>query len=139
MRLSHRVLLASTAFLLEVPVLADAHHSTQISYHMDRTIELDGTVTGVRFRNPHSQLFFDVTDEKGNVVHWIAEMGSPGNWRREGWNNDTFAPGTVIHVSIHPSRSGEPLGAPESITLPDGTVVSQAGRRLNSSEDGDRD
>jgi hypothetical protein len=101
---------------------------------MDRTIELDGTITGVRFRNPHSQLFFDVTDEDGNVVHWVAEMASPGNWRRQGWSEETFAAGTKIHISLHPSRSGEPLGAPESITLPDGTVVNQGGRPIDATD-----
>jgi hypothetical protein len=125
----------SAAWLLMVPAFATAHHSTQISYHMDRTIDLEGTVTGVRFRNPHTQLFFDVTDDDGSVVRWIAEMASPTNWRRQGWSEETFAPGTVIRISLHPSRSGEPLGAPESITLPDGTVVNQGGRPIDPSED----
>ena len=137
MRLSYTGFLASAALLLVAPGLASAHHSTQISYHMDKIVELDGTVTEVRFRNPHSQLFFDVTDDDGNVVHWVAEMASPGNWRRQGWSEETFAPGTKIHIALHPSRSGEPLGAPASITLPDGTVVNQGGRPIDPAAAGD--
>jgi hypothetical protein len=56
-----------------------AHHGTGVSYDMKKVIALKGVVTRFAFANPHSQLYFDVTDDKGNVAHWAAEMRAPGN------------------------------------------------------------
>lgn len=121
--------LATLMSLLLAPS-AWSHHSTQVSYQMDRTIELTGVVTEFRFQNPHSQLLFDVVDEDGNVVHWAAELASPGNWMRRGWNRHTFKPGDQVSFQMHPSRSGAPIGHPETIKMADGTVVDQGGRVL---------
>lgn len=110
------------------PASAWSHHSTRVSYLMDRTIDLTGTVTEFRFNNPHSQLLFDVIDDDGNVVHWTAELASPGNWIRRGWSRRTFQPGDKVSFKMHPSRSGAPVGHPETITMADGTVVDQGGR-----------
>ena len=49
-------------------VVALAHHGTFVSYDSDHPVTLKGTVTEFRFTNPHMQLYFDVTDEKGNVT-----------------------------------------------------------------------
>ena len=56
-----------------------AHRGTGVSYDMKKVIALKGVVTRFAFANPHSQLYFDVTDDKGNVAHWAAEMRAPGN------------------------------------------------------------
>jgi len=56
-----------------------AHHGAGVSYDMKKVIALKGVVTRFPFANPHSQLYFDVTDDKGNVAHWAAEMKAPGN------------------------------------------------------------
>jgi hypothetical protein len=41
---------------------------------MDKTITVSGTVVEFDFGYPHPSLFFDVTDEKGQVVKWGAEF-----------------------------------------------------------------
>jgi hypothetical protein len=55
-----------------------AHHGTSASYAMTKQVTLTGTVMEFVWSNPHCQLFFDVKDEEGNVVHWAAENSSPG-------------------------------------------------------------
>ena len=53
--LSAGLLLLSTALL--------AHHGTSVTYQVDKTITLNGTVTEWAFAYPHPQLYFDVKDE----------------------------------------------------------------------------
>ena len=94
-----------------VPLMA--HHGTGVSYDMKKVTTLKGVVTKFAFANPHSQLYFDVTDDKGNVTHWAAEMRAPGNLLAEGYTRrglmDKLAPGTPITVTGNPSKSGAPV------------------------------
>lgn len=100
-----------------------AHHGTNASYDQDQTVTLKGTVTEFVWVNPHCQLYFDVTDDKGNVVHWGGETNSPGVLARSGWKKTTFKPGDKITVSVHPSRAGAPVGVIQKVVLADGTVL----------------
>ena len=79
-----------------------AHHGTGISYDMHKTVVVKGVITKFAFQNPHSQLYFDVTDPQGNVVHWAAEMRAPGNLEVRI---------DVLHMDDYPSpRSAERRG-----------------------------
>src|SRR5215467_6940859 len=66
------------------------HHGTGISYDQTRFVTVTGTVTEFAWKNPHSQLYLDVTDEKGNTVHYAIEMNSPGVMIRQGWTRRQF-------------------------------------------------
>ena len=44
-----------------------AHHGTNISYDRYKTFTAKAVVTEFKYVNPHVQLFFDVTDDKGKV------------------------------------------------------------------------
>src|SRR5204862_1296064 len=96
-------LLAGTASLF-------AHHGTNASYDPSKSVTLTGTITEWIFSNPHSQLFFDVTDNSGKVVHWGGELQSPANLRKDGWSKTTFKAGDQITLTVHPSRAGTPVG-----------------------------
>ena len=99
--------------LLAACSTAIAHHGTAISYDQSRVVTLTGVVTEFRLTNPHSQLYFDVTDEAGQVVHWAGEMNSPGVLRQAGWTPNMIEPGDRITVSLHPSKAGTPVGVVE--------------------------
>ena len=108
--------LVSLAVLLGVLMLSgslSAHHGTGVSYDMHKTIALKGVVTKFVYTNPHSQLYFDVTDEKGNVVHWATEMSNPFNLEAHGHSRkeltQKFAPGTAVTVTGSPSKAGTPV------------------------------
>jgi hypothetical protein len=100
-----------------------AHHGSALSYQMDKEVTIKGAVTNFRWANPHAQLYFDETDAKGNVIHWAAEMNSPGVLIRDGWSKTTVKPGDVISVTMHPSKSGDPVGLCGIIVLPDGRQI----------------
>lgn len=117
-----------------VSVTAFAHHNPAAHYIVDERVEIDGVVTEFRPVNPHSRIYFDVTNERGEIEHWMAEGDSIINLRRAGWTNDEFKPGDRIHILGRPSRYGSPLVEWTFITRPDGSEVGggngQLGERL---------
>jgi hypothetical protein len=100
-----------------------AHHGTNISYDHTKPITLTGAVTEFVWQNPHSQIYFDVKDAKGTVVHWAAEMNSPGVLeRQDGWTRKTVKAGDEITITLFPSKAGTPVGVANKILL-NGKVV----------------
>jgi Family of unknown function (DUF6152) len=98
---------------LTLSVSMFAHHGTGVSYDMHKVIVLKGVVKEFALRNPHSQLYFDVTDDKGEVVHWAAEMRAPANLRSYGHSRQElmtkFAPGATVTITGNPSKAGSPV------------------------------
>jgi hypothetical protein len=113
------------SLIVSAPLLA--HHGTGVSYDMKKVTTLKGVVTRFAFANPHSQLYFDVTDNKGTVTHWAAEMRAPGNLLAEGYTRhglmEKLAPGTPITVTGNPSKSGAPVLVFSKAVLGDGYCI----------------
>src|SRR5437899_10212764 len=111
--------------LAGVPLLA--HHGTGVAYDTEKTVTLKGTVTEWIWSNPHCGILFDVTDDKGNVVHWGAELGNPHQLSGAGFSRDTLKPGDKFTISGHPSKSGAPRMTLDHFVLSDGRVFSGRG------------
>ena len=126
-------LIPSAIVMLAMSGVALAHHGTFVSYDSDHPVTLKGTITEYRFTNPHMQLYFDVTDDKGSVTHWSAEGPDPAVWVQAGWGRKrtqaALAPGTEITITLAPARNGKPLGTMSRIILPNGEQVGPAGGR----------
>ena len=110
---SRAVATALAIFALAAPMFA--HHGTNISYDRSQMWTSKAVVTEFRYVNPHPQLFFDVTDAKGTVTHWGAELlPNPAQLINSGWSKkrstDALMPGTVITVTIAPSKAGGTVG-----------------------------
>ncbi len=93
-----------------------AHHGTGASYDLSKPVTVQATVTEFHYANPHPQLFFDVTDDKGNVVHWSGEFyPNPAQLIQGGWGKKrseaALAPGTKITITLAPARAGTNVGA----------------------------
>ncbi len=108
-----------------------AHHGTGVAYQVDKEVTLKGTVTEWIWANPHCGLLFDVTDDKGNVVHWGAEMSNPHALSEAGLSKDIFKPGDKVTVMGNPARSGAPRLQLKTITLSDGRVLPEKGVKGN--------
>lgn len=123
--------LALISGLLWVSVSTFAHHGTFVSYDTKHPVTMTGVVVEYHFTNPHTQLYFDVTDDKGNVTHWAAEGPAPEIWVEAGWGKKrteaTLAPGTKISITLSPARNGKPVGAAAKIVLANGEMVGPAG------------
>jgi hypothetical protein len=119
-----KVVLTSRLFLgalLAVPFTVAAHHGTSASYDLGTQWTRDAVVTSFHYANPHPQLFFDVTDDKGSVEHWSAELlPNPAGLLRVGWtrvrSTQALAPGTKVKVTISPARAGGPVGLLVKVT-----------------------
>jgi hypothetical protein len=88
-----------------------AHHGTNINYDRSKQWTAKAVVTEFKYVNPHVQLFFDVTDEKGRVMHWYGELlPNPAMLLRNGWTRkrsmDALMPGTSVVVTAVPARAG---------------------------------
>lgn len=111
-RLDTRVRLAALAILLAAMMTAhvSGHHGTAVSYDSSKEVTITGKVTEFWWHNPHSALFLDVTNDKGELVNWAVELGSPGVLLRAGWTRRTFAAGDTVSIVVNPSRAGTPTG-----------------------------
>jgi hypothetical protein len=83
---------------------AIAHHSSGPFYDPTKRVEVQGTVTKLLIRNPHSFLYIDV-EEKGEKVEWQIEMGTGAQLARNNLTVETLKPGTVVKVAGQPSRA----------------------------------
>jgi len=95
--------------LSAAPLLA--HHGTNINYDRSKQWTKKAVVTEFKYVNPHAQLFFDVTDDKGSVTHWSGELlPNPAQLLRNGWtrkrSTEAMQFGTKIVVTVAPSRAG---------------------------------
>lgn len=111
----------SVLLLACMPV--SAHHGTNTEYDSEYPITVVGVVTEFAFVNPHVQIYFDVTDAKGKVVHWGVESASPGRLVRVGWNRNIIKPGDKLTLTFEPARSGQPVGGLKKVVFPDGRVL----------------
>jgi Family of unknown function (DUF6152) len=117
--LSSFVLFAS--LVASIPLFA--HHGNA-AYETSKAVVLkNATVTKFVWGNPHTFLMFDVKDDKGNIVHWAGEAGSPSSLGLIGWTKDSVQPGDVITVYIYQSKTGRPVGRLNRIVLADGTAL----------------
>lgn len=101
-----------------------AHHGNA-AYDYEKTVTLKGTVTEWVFANPHSWLKLDVTDDKGNVQHWILEgYGATvqGDTNTE-WHKTTLKPGDPVTVDIMPTKNGSAVGRIRRVVMADGKVI----------------
>ena len=102
---------------------AFAHHGSAASYDLTKVLTLQGTVTEFHFTNPHAQLYWDVKDADGKIVHWAGELNAPFNLIESGWTRTIMQPGDQITIKICPSKEGTPVGLVGKIVLADGKVL----------------
>lgn len=103
--------------LASVPVFA--HHGNA-AFDTGKKVALKGTVTEWVWANPHCWLKFDVKDDKGAVVHWVAETNNLADMMERGWTMHTFKPGDEVTVTIEPVKNGNPVGRVLEVVLPNG-------------------
>jgi uncharacterized protein DUF6152 len=99
-----------------------AHHGN--AAYDGSVVELkNATVTKLSWANPHTIVEFEVKDDKGQPVHWAAELGSPSALGNLGWTKASLMPGDVITVYVHQAKTKNPVGRIERVVLADGTTL----------------
>lgn len=107
---------------------AAAHHSYAM-FDSTKQVSLVGKIREFRWTNPHSWIQIDVPNEQGGTDTWSVECGSPNDMARHGWRASTLKPGDQATIVIHPLRNGDKGGRFISVTLADGTVLSEPALR----------
>ena len=93
------------ALLLASPVLA--HHGFAGRYDEEHPVTVMGTVVEVQFVNPHSMIFFEVTDKNGKTERWQAELGSAAQLHNtEAWTRTTLSAGDKITIVGPQNKNG---------------------------------
>lgn len=121
------MILSAVAFLFAGSSAILAHHGNA-AYDETKEVTMKGTVTEFDWANPHAQIYFDVKDAKGNVVHWGCETLSPGKLARAGWSKDAVKPGDQITISLVAAKNGAPVGFLHKL------VIDNTGKQLGIQE-----
>jgi hypothetical protein len=117
--------LASLCSLLLSPSPVQAHHGVSGQFDLERILTVTGVVNRVRFVNPHSYVYFKVTNSQGKEEQWRCELRSGSLLKRKGWTTDMFAIGSMITVFGSPDRRDPRTCYAETVTFEDGTVVAR--------------
>ena len=117
---------AVTVALLSLSMPLFAHHGTA-SFDTEKTLSLKGSVTEWDWSNPHCLLQFDVKNDSGKSVHWIAETQNPANMVYAGWGKASFKPGDEVTVTLMPTKNGLPYGRIKEVVLPNGKTLIAVG------------
>jgi hypothetical protein len=103
-RIVHCFILAALVWPIAVSTTASAHHSFAASFEVNQTLELEGEVVGIRWRNPHVE--FDVRaigDNGEEIVRTIESMAISGLRRRD-LTEPFVAIGDQVRVAGNPPR-----------------------------------
>lgn len=108
-RLLQRTLLLSggmVVLLTAGTIPSYAHHSFAATYNSTgELLEIEGTVRELVWRNPHSFIRLDVTDDSGHTQTWALEWGSISQLSESNLTRTTLRPGDVVVAKGDPSRS----------------------------------
>ena len=102
---------------------ARAHHTYVTKYDAGRKMTLTGTLTSVRYANPH--IFFHVRVKSGQI--WKVETESIPKARAKGLTRGRLKMGAQVTVTGWPARNGKTQLGLSSIRLPDGVSVTMRG------------
>jgi len=95
---------------------ATAHHSDSLYFVDDRgadggAIRIEGTISRVRWINPHSEFFVDVPSATGGeAATWAIETDSVNQLRGLGWNDKTLEVGDKVVVVVSKSKFDDTAG-----------------------------
>jgi hypothetical protein len=99
---------AATMTLLSLCAPSFAHHGNS-AYDETARVPVKGVVTEFVWVNPHSQIYLDVKDKDGSIVHWAVETNSPGILSRAGWTRRSIKPGDEVTIILCPAKNNAPV------------------------------
>jgi len=103
-----------------------AHHSLAGVFDMNAEKEIAGTLTTIKFVNPHGSMTVTVKNADGTTTDWVFTTGSATTLADRGISKvgpNALKSGEPVTAKFIPARNGSPLGFLKSITRKDGTVL----------------
>ena len=113
---------AVALFVFSVPAVA--HHGNA-GYDMAKmTVFQKATITQVDWGNPHCQIHFDMTDDKGAVQHWLVEAPPPSELRPRDWTRKSLNAGDEVTIYFHAAKNGAAVGIIQKVIFAkDGSIL----------------
>jgi hypothetical protein len=103
--MKYKVIASSVAvFVLLLCGHAYAHHSFAATYIVDQTATIEGTMEEFLYRNPHSFVKVEVTDDKGQAQTWSLEWGGAAQLSQDHVSKDQLRIGDHVIVTGNPAR-----------------------------------
>ena len=103
--------------LIGVMTTAALSHHSFAMYDVSIKKTVSGKVTRFIPGANHAQILFQLVGQDGQIVmengkpvQWGVEMASAAQLARQGVTVDSFAPGTIITVTVAPLRDGRKFG-----------------------------
>jgi hypothetical protein len=84
---------------------AQAHHSFSAEFDADVRASLVGTITEVRYSNPHVRYRIEVKNEQGETESWELQASSVTALRELNWHKDSVKVGDVVKVEGQRGRN----------------------------------
>ena len=108
--------------VVATPVVA--HHSFAAEYDANKQVTVKGSVTRIEWTNPHTHVYIDVKDDKGNVTNLKFELASPLVLLQCGWRANVLKVGDEVTVEGAMAKDGANRANARVVTLADGRRVS---------------
>jgi uncharacterized protein DUF6152 len=128
-----------TAIIVSIVLLSSqfafAHHGGA-EYDLGKTVEFKAKLTRVDLINPHSWLYFDVTEKDGKISHHRCEMRSVHVLRRSGWTKEVFPVGQQITIEASPNKTDPASCYLQTILTADGTRMDRYGQYIKAPQGG---
>lgn len=100
-----------------------AHHGNA-GYDMATMTTFEkATIMEIEWTNPHCQIHFDVTNDKGDVEHWNVEAPPPSMLAPRDWTRRSLQSGDVVKIEFHAAKNGSPFGIIQRVTFPNGKIL----------------
>ena len=99
--------------------MAKPHAHVRFSEEFDASapIRFTGTVTQVKWMNPHASFCLDVKDDAGKTVNWRFEMVSWSSLTHQGWTRSSMMVGDIVTVVGWRAKDGTNFGNARSVTI----------------------
>jgi uncharacterized protein DUF6152 len=96
----------ATLLAVALALPAWAHHSHGAYVAGPNAMHLEGTVKEVQWINPHSWIYLEVKNDKGETEVWALEATAPIGLERAGVKRGDLRPGDTARVRCNRLRDG---------------------------------
>jgi hypothetical protein len=128
------IFIVCTAFAVSV----SAHHGPG-TFELGKSVTYTGKLTRIDFVNPHSWLYFEVTDADGRVSKHRCEMRSAHTLRRSGWTKELFPINTRVTIEAAPDRADPNSCYLNTIRFENGSHMDRYGQYVKAEGGGVRE
>ncbi|HEY7449450.1 MAG TPA: DUF6152 family protein [Vicinamibacterales bacterium] len=112
------------------------HHGAG-TFDLSKTVSFSrAKLTRIEFINPHSWIYFEVTDAHGRVSKHRCEMRSAHVLRRSGWTKDFFPIGQRIDITASPDKLDPNSCYLQTILFENGSRMDRYGQYVKAPEGG---